>query len=224
MNLFKRGLYRGFGFAIRAYERAFMRVHVWGREHITPGPKIYVGNHISSFDPFYFLPILPQPMHFIIGPGYDTALNKKLLDSFEQINALEGDGRSIVREAVQYLSRGDSVCIAPEGDIQEPGKVGRFHPGVARIYLAAGVPLVPIATLAPMHCLKELPQHQQEIDGRTFRMVVVKRGPYCISLGKPWLPKVPNGSEAKQTVILTRVIQQRIAEMVEEIRLEKFWL
>lgn len=223
MNLLKRGIFRSFGFAIRAYERAFMQIHVWGREHLTPGPKIYVGNHISSLDPFYFLPILPGPMHFIVGPGYDKKINRIFLDSFEQINALEGDGRSVVREAVQYLNRGESICIAPEGNIQEPGRVGRFHPGVARIYLAARVPLVPIATIAPLHCLKELPQHKQEIGGQAFRMVVVKRGPYCISLGKPWLPEVPTGSEAKQTVVLTRVIQQRIAEMVEEIRLDKFW-
>ncbi|RME38666.1 MAG: hypothetical protein D6788_06980, partial [Planctomycetota bacterium] len=59
----KRAIYRFFMTLARTWERLFIDLHVRGLEHIPSGPKIYVQNHITSTDPHWVLPLLPEPVH-----------------------------------------------------------------------------------------------------------------------------------------------------------------
>ena len=223
MNLAKRAFYSSVVRSIRLYEKLFMDFHVWGRENIPPGAKIIVGNHITSHDPFHVMPLFGEPIHFVIGPGYHSSIVKRLLDFFEQINALDGDSASVVNDAGKYLARGEPVCIAPEGNIQEPFQLGRFFPGVARIYRNHPAPLVPVAAVAPKRCMKEYPKRSTVIGDQVFPFVVVKRGTYCLSFGQAWMPNCPKGSEARKVLYITRGLRERIEQLVEEVRQSKFW-
>ncbi len=224
MNRVKRAFYRSFVRSIRLYERVFLDFHVWGRENIPPGPKIYAANHITSHDPLHVMPVFTEPVHFIVGPGFQSSLLARLLDSFEQINALAQDGEGIVNKAVGYLANGESVGIAPEADIQEPFRLGRFYPGVARIYRKYPVPIIPVGLVAPKRCMREYPKRSTVIGEQVYRFVVVKRGTYCVNLGEPWMPECPAGSAAKQVLYITRGLRERIQALVEDVRQNKFWL
>lgn len=224
MNLFPRILYGMYRNSVKLYQRLFIETHVWGRDRIPPGPKIFVGNHISSHDGFWFTPTVTEPVHYVIGPGYDSWIGAKFLNAFESINALSPDAHTVVEQSVKYLNKGEAVAIAPEGDLNETFSLGRFMPGVARIYLASRVPIVPFALLAPRRCLSENPKKRQVINGHVYRMVNVRRGPYCVSFGKPWSPTYDGLSETKQIVRITRELRDRIESLVEDMRINKFWL
>ncbi len=224
MNLVKRAFYYTFVSGIKAYQRLFLDLRVWGRETIPKGPKIYVSNHITSTDPLWFLPVPTEPTHIIIGPAYNSPVLGKLLDAFEQINAMSQQGETVVAEAVKYLKKGEPVAVAPEGDIQEPFRLGRYYPGVAKIYRLARVPIIPIAVVAPKRCMREIPSLVNVIDGRVYRMVVVVRGTYCINVGQPWMPKCQEMSDARQTMYITRGLRERIEALLGDIRRNKYWL
>ncbi len=214
-------LYAG---GVRLYQRLFIETKIWGRDKIPPGPKIYAVNHISSHDGFWLAPLFTEPVHYIIGPGYQSWLGTKFLDAMESINAFVPDARDMVDQAADYLNKGEPVVIAPEGDIQETFSLGRFMPGVARIYMASGVPIVPIAMLTPRRNLRENVKKRQVIDGHVFRMVNLLRGPFCFNIGEAWSPGYEGLSEAKQVVRITRELRERMESLVEDMRINKFWM
>jgi len=215
------GLYRN---SVKLYQRLFIETYVWGHGSIPPGPKIYTINHISSHDGLRIAPFIAEPVHYIIGPGYQTRLGSRLLNAMESINAFTPNPGEVVEQAVAYLKKGEPIAIAPEGNIQESFSLGRFMPGVARIYLASGVPIIPIAILVPKRCLRERPKKSEVINGHLFRMVNVIRGPFCINFGEPWSPEYAGLSEAKKIVLITRELRDRIASLVEDMRVNKFWM
>jgi len=224
MNLIKRAMLGTFVLSIRAAERMFrLDKRVWGREHLSRGAKIIAANHITSHDPFHVMPLFREPTHFIIGPGYRSPLVARMLDFFEQINALEGDSDSVVADAAKYLARGEPVCIAPEGDIQEPFRLGRFYPGVARIYRKYPAPIIPMGLVAPKQCLRADPKRSDFINGHEYRFVTAHRGPFCINLGEPWMPDCTGKSDSKALLYIMRGLEERVAALVEEVRQDKFW-
>jgi 1-acyl-sn-glycerol-3-phosphate acyltransferase len=223
VNWFKRSMIHGVGLSVRAWHRLFLDVRVSGRDRVPPGPKIYACNHISSLDGFHVLPFLARPIHCILGPGYQSPFVARLLDAFEQIDALRLDQRQLVERAVCYLDRGESIIIAPEGDVQEQPQLGRFFPAVAKIYRISRAPIIPIAIAAPKDRLREWPRFKTVVDGRVYRMVVVHRGPYCIRFGAPWQPEIDQRSEARWTVRVTRSLRDRVASLREEIHSHESW-
>jgi len=200
-----------------------MDMHVWGKENIPSGAKIYVINHITAHDPFWVLPVVNEPVHIIIGPGYHSAMSARFLNAFEQISAMPNDLRGMVTSAVGYLRKGEAIGIAPEGDLSDVSHLGEFHPGVAAIYRQERVPIVPIALLAPRRRIREYPKQSKTINGRVFRMVKVVRGPYCINIGEPMLPELPEGARKGQNDFLLRVLRERLESLIQDIRTNKFW-
>ncbi len=225
MNRRKRLLYNTFVTSVRLYQRLFLNLRVWGLEHIPPGPKIYVQNHITSTDPYWVLPLLPEPVHVIVGPGYHLKSLSYLLDYLEQINAAPRKRKAVVDKAVQYLERGESVYTAPEGDVQETFHLGRFYPGVARIYRRIHVPIVPIALLAPRSAIKARPMFDMEVDGHVYRGITVMRGPFCVNIGKPFTPEIrETADETEENLRMMAELKQRMAGLIEDVRVNKFWL
>lgn len=222
MNLVRRSIFNGLVFAVRSYQKVCMDMHVWGREHIPPGPKIYVTNHISALD-FGVITVFTEPVHLVVGPAYKTWLAAKVLDGMEQINAMPDQRDRVVSESVKYLRRGDSIYICPEGDFSEPCELGRFYPGVARIYRKARVPMVPIAMLAPRRTLREYP-FTTEVEGRLYRTVAVPRGPLCINIGRPLQPELPDVDEQEQIRLTLDLLRNSIASLIRDVRVNKYWL
>ena len=101
--------------------------------------------------------------------------------------------------------------------------MGRFYPGVARIYRQARVPIVPIALLVPKSRLREYP-FRVKIDGRVYRTVVTLRGPLCINIGEPMMPNIPAGTDREQDEFVLAVLRERLEALVEDARSNRFWL
>ncbi len=222
LNLVKRTIFNGVVLGVKAYQKLFMDIHVWGREHIPPGPKIYVTNHISALD-VGVITLFTEPVHLVVGPAYKTWLARKILDAMEQINAMPDHRHTVVPEAVKYLQGGESVYICPEGDMQEPCQLGTFYPGVARIFRQTGAPLIPIAMLAPKSRLREFP-FTTEVDGRIYRTVVVPRGPLCFNIGEPLRPDPPEGTDQQQEQFILDALHSSMASLIQDARVNKFWL
>lgn len=223
MNPGHRLLFRSYVGLLKVYQKLFLELHVFGREKIPKGPKIYVANHITSTDGGWVLPVLDEMVHVVNGPGYNWPLCARILDALGQINAMPAHRNTVVPKAVEYLERGEAVFVTPEGDIQEPFQLGRFYPGVAKMYRRIRVPIVPIALVAPKKAMR---RHRASliVEGRAYRAVSVLRGPFLINIGDPLLPDYTEGTDREQDEHIMGIIKRRIESLVEDARLNKFWL
>ncbi|RME41851.1 MAG: 1-acyl-sn-glycerol-3-phosphate acyltransferase [Planctomycetota bacterium] len=188
-------------------------------EHIPSGPKIYVQNHITSTDPHWVLPLLPEPVHIIIGPGYQSPTVARLLDYLEQINALPEHRKTVVEQAVRYIQQGESIYTAPEGDIQPVMRLGRFFPGVARIYRRTGVPIVPIALHAPPERIRHWPRLDIRVADRVYECRMLLRGPFWVRIGRPLRPALRTDvDESDDNRRIMDEVKQTLADLLDEIR------
>jgi 1-acyl-sn-glycerol-3-phosphate acyltransferase len=122
---------------------------VRGREHIPPGPVIFACKHQSAWE--------TVACHALL---YDVAVALKeeltripvfgwYLLRAGSIRIDRGAGsaaiRSLVAGARREVALGLSVLIFPEGTRRDPGDPADYKPGVAAVYNAVGLPVVPVA-------------------------------------------------------------------------------
>jgi 1-acyl-sn-glycerol-3-phosphate acyltransferase len=225
VNQANRFWYRAFVGAIRCYQKLFWDFRVFGRERIPPGPKIYVSNHITSVDHYWVMLVCPEPVHMIVGPGYQPGAMARVLRYFEQINAMPEHRDTVVNEACRYLALGEPVYIAPEGDLQPTFQLGRFFTGVAKIYRKSRAPIVPIALVAPRSCMRRHPRWDLRVGDRVFPALIVWRGPVCVNVGEPFSPALRDDlSEEDDNRRITDEVRERIRSLTEEVRSSRFWL
>ena len=115
---------------------------------VQPGPAIYAANHRSLADlllasiTFYSWrrPIRP----LVAAPYFDKPGLGPLL---RRLRCIPVEGAGALALATAELEAGWSIAIMPEGRIVPPGEwaatgVGRAHPGVGRLALDTGLPVV----------------------------------------------------------------------------------
>ncbi|QNN52089.1 lysophospholipid acyltransferase family protein [Nocardioides mesophilus] len=125
------------------------------------GGCVIAVNHVSHLDPFTFA-------HFVYGHGrivrflakaevFSIPVAGRIVRSAGQIPVyrLTNDASQAFRAAVASVRRGECVVVYPEGTItREPDlwpMTGRT--GAARIALASGVPVIPVAQWGPQEIL-----------------------------------------------------------------------
>lgn len=225
MHWIKRAVYNSIMLAVRVYQRLFLDMRVWGRELIPPGPKIYVGNHISGLDGLWVFPLLPEPLCVVIGPPYKSKILARFFDAMDQINAMPAHRKTVVAEGVKRLEAGRSVFILPEGDFFPQFEGGQFFPGFAKMYLKTRVPIVPIAVIAPNRSMWKIPWINIVVEDRVYRTMINLRGPFLVHIGAPMTPECPDHlSEEEQVEEVVRQVRDRICALVEDVRVNKFWL
>ena len=52
---------------------------VWRQEELPPGPKIYVSNHFSSSDAHFVTTLMDEPIHMVVGPGFNSPIVRTFL-------------------------------------------------------------------------------------------------------------------------------------------------
>ncbi len=125
-----------------------------GMRHVPlDGPAILVWNHYSDFDP---LPVA----HYVYNSGRHPRFLLKhsllkipvvgpIIKATGQIPVYRGssDAADSLRTAIETLTAGGTVLIAPEGSVtKEPERWPmRGKTGVARLALTTGAPVIPIA-------------------------------------------------------------------------------
>ncbi|MEZ5864780.1 MAG: lysophospholipid acyltransferase family protein [Geminicoccaceae bacterium] len=126
-----------------------LRHRVQGLEHLPAGPCIIASKHQSAFETLAYHPIRPD---LVIGlkeeltriPVFGWYLRIAKNISIDRGGAAKAM-RSLVRGAEAAAADGVSILLFPEGHRQPPGAPPDYKPGVAAVYKAANVPVVPVA-------------------------------------------------------------------------------
>lgn len=133
------------------------RPTVEGLENIpASGGAIFAGNHLSVADELFLGAVVPRHLAFwaksdyFTGTGVKGFLNRKLMEGLGAIRVERAGGRAALTAfdaAIPALKDGDLVAVYPEGTRSPDGKLYRGRTGVARLAVAAGVPIIPVGMI-----------------------------------------------------------------------------
>lgn len=120
-----------------------------GREHLPAGPVIIAANHQSAWDTLVFHAVLPDPVFVLkrellqvpfLG-WYLSRAGNIAIDRRAGFRAL----KVMLPQVLRRLDEGAQIIVFPEGVRAAPGELQPFQPGIAALYRAAAVPVVPAA-------------------------------------------------------------------------------
>ncbi len=139
--------------AVAAITRAYLRVHIEGRERLPDGPAIYCFNHLSWADPFILMAVLPfRPRLSFFGPKEEDmgvgGRNRVMHWTGTTIPYKPGknDLLDATRRVSAVIGEGGIVAIAGEGRIGAiESELLPLNEGAAYFALRSRIPLVPIA-------------------------------------------------------------------------------
>ena len=125
------------------------RLEIRGRENIPFGGTIVAAKHQSMFETFALAPQLANPTFVVksqlkwipIFGQYTVKAGMIHVDRSAGISAL----RNLAARGRTEIARGRDIVIVPEGTRRPPGAPPDYHPGVAHLYRALGVPVGPVA-------------------------------------------------------------------------------
>ncbi len=125
------------------------KVTVIGAENVpSDGAVLFVSNHQGSFDIPILLGCIDKPKAFVAKvemlkmPIIGTWM-KHLNCIFMDRNDLRQSLR-VMNEATEYLKKGYSMVIFPEGTRSKGKPIGEFKAGSLRIAVKSNVPIVPV--------------------------------------------------------------------------------
>lgn len=134
---------------VGVYMRAWHNLELVGVEHLPPsGPFLVLTNHTSVLDVPALMAKDPYPRVRLVVKAslFKFPVVRQVLQAYGAI-PVDRDGRDLagVRAIITTLREGDVVAIAAEGTRSRDGRLGPVHPVLARIAVAARVPLLPVA-------------------------------------------------------------------------------
>jgi 1-acyl-sn-glycerol-3-phosphate acyltransferase len=137
--------------------RALWRPWVEGLDNVpVDGPIIVAGNHLSVCDSFFMAVVVPRRVTFLAKNEYFTTRGLKGFFWRHSLSAIgqvpidrdeAGAAASALATGVRLLESGALLGIYPEGTRSPDGRLHRGKTGVARMALASGVPVVPVAMI-----------------------------------------------------------------------------
>jgi 1-acyl-sn-glycerol-3-phosphate acyltransferase len=141
----------------------FGRLRSIGGERVPrTGGLLVFPNHRSDCDPPVMHAVSVRPMHFMAKSElFEMPLTAWAMWLSEAFPVRRGEpDRAALRHAAELAKLGEAVCIFPEGQLTETGKLQEIKAGVALIVRMAGVPciclglrnteqVVPYGTLKP---------------------------------------------------------------------------
>jgi putative phosphoserine phosphatase/1-acylglycerol-3-phosphate O-acyltransferase len=124
-------------------------IDVMGEQHLwSQRPCVFIINHQSKFDMFLMMYLLRRGFAGVAKreaagtPGFGTYMRMAdyaFLDRSNTANAIDA-----LKPAVERLTRGLSVVMAPEGTRSWTPRVGKFKKGAFHMAMQAAVPIVPV--------------------------------------------------------------------------------
>lgn len=155
--------------------------HAWCARHLVgirtrvegspaPGPALYAAKHQSFFETFELVRMLDAPavvmrQEFARIPVWGWAARRYgviIIDRSAAASAL----RQMMREAKAAGAEGRSIILFPEGTRTPAGAAPPLHSGLAGLYRALGLPVVPVALDSARVWPKQGPMHPGTV---TFR-------------------------------------------------------
>jgi 1-acyl-sn-glycerol-3-phosphate acyltransferase len=192
-----------------------------GAEHLGHGGIVVCVNHVSHFDPLVFAHFLydnGRLPRFLAKDGlFRVFFVGAVLRGAKQIPVYRNslDASTAYSAAVDAVGRGECVAIYPEATLtRDPDlwpMVGKT--GAARVALATGAPVIPVAQWGPQYVLAPYTKRPHFFPRRTMH---VKAGPpvdLAEFAGRP--------VDAPLLHEVTEKIMAAITELLEEIRGEQ---
>ena len=128
------------------------KVRVTGKEYMdTPGAKIYASNHTSYFDVLALMLGLGVSYRFVAKmevsgmPFIGTFLRQMGHLSFDRSDA--GSRLHQAEEMEEFLRKGESVFVFPEGTFTRDGGVRQFQLGAFKAAVETGAPIIPVSLM-----------------------------------------------------------------------------
>ena len=121
-----------------------------GRDHLPArGPVLLAANHRSFLDPWLIACCAHRPLYFMAKRElFDRRLLGRVLNALGAFPVRRGESDETTMETARLLlERGEAVVVYPEGARIRRGSLRRPRPGVGRLALETGAPVVPIAVL-----------------------------------------------------------------------------
>ena len=125
------------------------RVRITGREHVPlAGPCVLAANHVSVLDGFFLGIAVTRQVRFMAKAElHRVPIVKQILEGAGAFPVERGaDAGRAVAAAVKLLEQGAVVGVFPEGTSLPDRKRG-YKRGAARLALATGAPLIPVALI-----------------------------------------------------------------------------
>jgi 1-acyl-sn-glycerol-3-phosphate acyltransferase len=114
----------------------------------TSGPVVLAPNHTTYLDPVFISYAVPRRVFYLAWHRLFSQRHFAWLIRSLGAVSLDTDSeadRSSYETALGLLRDGECLCLFPEGVRGWDGKLYPLQPGVARLALAAGAPIIPIA-------------------------------------------------------------------------------
>jgi len=137
--------------------RTLFRPWIAGVENVPPtGGAILASNHLSFSDSIFMPLLVPRRVTFLAKSDYFTGrgmkgrLKRLFFRSVGQVPLDRSGGKAseaAMHTAVRILRSGRLLGFYPEGTRSPDGRLYRGKTGVARMALAAGVPVIPVAMI-----------------------------------------------------------------------------
>ena len=169
---------------------AGIRVRVTGKEHMkTPGAKIYASNHTSYFDVLPLMLGLGVSYRFVAKmevhgmPFIGTFLRKMGHLSFDRTDS--DARRQAAQEIEEFIRRGESVFVFPEGTFTPEDGIRPFQLGAFKAAVAAGAPIIPVSLAGTRRFLRD-----GTILPRPTRVI--------ITISPPIYPRIPGETRATE--------------------------
>lgn len=134
---------------------AFFHVRVTGLSNVPRrGPVILASNHLAFIDSLFIPAVVKRKMTYLVASTYyqkTSPLGRALGWFLRQIGQLPLDrsggsaSKAALDTGLRVLTENGLIGIYPEGTRSRDGRMHRGRTGIARLVLASGVPVVPVA-------------------------------------------------------------------------------
>ncbi|MDU6150846.1 MAG: lysophospholipid acyltransferase family protein [Actinomyces urogenitalis] len=149
--------YRGIKAAVGPAMEILYQPWIRGEENIpAQGPAILASNHLAVIDSFFLPLLIDREVAFIGKSDYFTGKGvkgwavKSFMTAVGTIPVDRSGGRAsqaALQAGIDRLCAGELFGIYPEGTRSPDGRLYRGKTGVARVALATGAPVVPVAMI-----------------------------------------------------------------------------
>jgi acyl-[acyl-carrier-protein]-phospholipid O-acyltransferase / long-chain-fatty-acid--[acyl-carrier-protein] ligase len=124
--------------------RFLYRVTPFGAEKLPEGGFLLLPNHLTWIDALVLQIACPRPIRFLVYEDfYRNRRLAPLLRLFGTLPLSEKRAKDSLKAAVDFIQRGEIVCIFPEGELSRTGTLLRLKRGYEIIARQAKCPVVP---------------------------------------------------------------------------------
>jgi 1-acyl-sn-glycerol-3-phosphate acyltransferase len=127
----------------------------------------------------------------------------------------EESKKRAIKECIERLKKGEILIMYPEGTRSKDGKIHEGKPGIAKIYLETGIPILPVAIKGNFEIMpvgKSFPKFKKIVKINVGKPLEFKKE---LEIGRNLSPQSPEYKEICQRI--TQRVMEEIKKLFEEL-------